>query len=188
MIWTKPIWLRREKCTVFEERCMLLHVIVVLNNFFNRWHLGLVIVKIPPVSKLHITIALFVKTSYHSLRPKLQSTIPFQEQIKSLVSLPEQNECISGYQTSFVLKHNLYSKQVSMKKKITWSRWITFEMANVSLAVKSQCERVYVLGTIRAYLSFSSPLNNTFSFEASNLAGGPNSRTAWQCKNWNLYI
>jgi len=59
-------------------------------------------------------------------------------------------------------------------------------MVNVKFAVKSQCESVYVLGTTLLYVSISSPVNATFNLEASNLAGGPNSLTAWQ--QWHKMI
>lgn len=52
-----------------------------------------------------------------------------------------------------------------------------FETVKVRFAVKSQWERVYVLGMISEYLLTSSPMK-TSSFEASNLAGGPKSLAA----------
>lgn len=52
-------------------------------------------------------------------------------------------------------------------------------MVKVRLAVKSQCDRIYVLGIIPADL-VTSLLNTTFNLEASNLAGGTNILTAWQ--------
>lgn len=51
-------------------------------------------------------------------------------------------------------------------------------MVKVRLAVKSQCDSIYVLGMIPADL-FTSLLNTTFNFEASNLAGGTNILTAY---------
>lgn len=78
---------------------------------------------------------------------------------------------------------------LKVQNLITWSYWILFEMVNVRLAVKSQWDRVYVLGTILEYVSTSSPFNRTSSFEASNLAGGPKSLTAciWRQKQYLLF-
>lgn len=58
---------------------------------------------------------------------------------------------------------------------------MTLEMVKVRLAVKSQCDKMYVRGITPEYLPNSSMRISTFSFEASNLAVGINSLTAYRC-------
>lgn len=60
-----------------------------------------------------------------------------------------------------------------------------FEMVKVKLAVKSQCERIYVRGVIippLALVSNVSPKNSTLSFEESKFACGTKSLTALETK------
>lgn len=65
---------------------------------------------------------------------------------------------------------------------------MTLEMLKVRFAVKSQCDKMYVLGITPEYLPGSSVRISTFSFEASNLALGINSLTACRCNVKFIFI
>lgn len=65
---------------------------------------------------------------------------------------------------------------------------MTLEMVKVRFAVKSQCDKMYVLGITPEYLPGSSVRISTFSLEASNLALGINSLTACRCNMKFIFI
>lgn len=93
---------------------------------------------------------------------------------------PLTQQWICNRNSSFTFFHSATTSSF-LYQPSSWSRLMTFEMVKVKLAVKSQCERIYVRGVIippLALASNSSPKNSTLSFEESKFACGTKSLTA----------